>query len=106
MAKYLFIASYNSEGAKGLIAAGGSARRSQIEETVKGAGGTMESFYFAFGEGDAYVICDLPDAATAAALSMNVNAGGAASVRTVVLLTPEQMDEAARKSVSYRPPGR
>ena len=97
MAKYLFIATYNSEGAKGLIAAGGSARRSQIEETVKGAGGAMESFHFAFGAGDAYVICDLPDAATAAALSMNVSASGAGSVTTVALLTPEQMDEACKK---------
>ena len=105
MAKYLFIASYNNEGAKGLIAGGGSARVAQIEETVKAAGGTLESFHFAFGPGDAYVICDLPDAATAAALSLNVNAGGAASVSTVSLLSADEMDAACKKSISYRPPG-
>ena len=85
MAKYLFIASYNSDGARGLLATGGTKRRDQIAEVIEGTGGTMECFYFAFGEADAYVICDLPDMATASAISLVVNAAGAAKVRTRVI---------------------
>lgn len=67
--------------------------------------GKVESFYFAFGDIDAYVIADAPDAQTAAAMSLAVNATGAVHLRTTVLLTPEEMDAAMKKSVSYRPPG-
>ena len=69
------------------------------------AGGTLETFYFAFGDRDAYVVCDLPDNESAAAVALTVNAGGGATVRTAVLLTPDEVDAAAKRSVDYRPPG-
>ena len=69
-------------------------------------GGSLESFHFAFGEEDAYVIADVPDNVTAAAIGMTVGASGAASTKTVVLLTPEEVDEAAKRSIAYRPPGK
>ena len=65
----------------------------------------MEAFYFAFGEADAIVIADLPDAVAAAAMSMNVAATGAAGTRVRVLLSAEDIDKAARKTASYTPPG-
>jgi uncharacterized protein with GYD domain len=68
-------------------------------------GGQLESFYFGFGDRDAYVILDVPDDEAAAAVAMTVNAAGGATVRTTVLLTPEQVDEAAKRSVDYRAPG-
>ena len=105
MPKFLFEASYTSEGAEGVRKAGGSSRRDAVAEAVKGLGGTLESFHFGFGEHDAYVIVDLPDNEAAAAVAMTVNASGGAAVTTVVLLTPEQVDEAAKRSVDYRPPG-
>lgn len=73
---------------------------------VQSAGGRLESFDFAFGENDVYVIVDVPDNESATAIALAVNAAGGARVRTVVLLTPEQVDAAARRSVSYQPPGR
>jgi len=105
MAKYLLKASYTTDGVKGVMKDGGSGRRAAVEETVRGLGGSLESFYFAFGDTDAYVVVDLPDNATAAAISMVVNAAGGAQVTTVPLMTPEEADEATKKSVEYRPPG-
>ena len=105
MAKFLVKASYSAEGAKGVQSAGGSSRRDGIAKMAEGLGGSVESFYFAFGETDAYVVLDLPDNRSAAAASMAVNAAGAATSEVVVLLSPEDVDEAAKLSVDYRPPG-
>ena len=105
MAKFLFQARYTTEGAKGLAKDGGTGRRAAIDKMCAEAGGKLESFYFAFGDVDAYVICDLPDATTAAAVALAVNQAGRASTKTTVLLTPEDFDKAAKKTISYRPPG-
>ena len=106
MPKYLWEASYSAEGAKGLLKDGGSKRRKAAEEAVKAVGGKLEAFYFAFGKYDAYVIADIPDHASVAAASLAVNASGAVAIKTTVLLTPEELDKASKKSVSYSPPGR
>jgi uncharacterized protein with GYD domain len=105
MAKYLVIASYTAEGIKGIIGKGGSARRDAVESMAKGLGGKVEAFYFGFGEGDAYVIVELPDNVAAAAVGLAVTATGLASTKTVVLLTPEEIDQAAKTSVGYKAPG-
>ncbi len=105
MPKYLFEASYTREGVAGVRSAGGSSRRDAVAATAKSLGGELESFHFAFGKHDAYVVVDLPDDEAATAVALTVNAAGGATVRTTVLLTPEQVDEAARRSVDYHPPG-
>jgi uncharacterized protein with GYD domain len=84
---------------------GGTGRRASIAKLVESLGGRLESFYFAYGDDDAYVISDLPDASVGLALSMAVNASGAVRLTTVPLITPEEMDEACRKTVAYRTPG-
>jgi uncharacterized protein with GYD domain len=105
MPKYLIQASYTREGVEGVRSKGGSSRREAVEQTTSSLGGTLESFYFAFGDYDAFVIADLPDNESAAAIALTVNAAGGASVKTTVLLTPEEVDEAAKRSVDYSPPG-
>lgn len=105
MAKFLVKASYTAEGAKGVQSAGGTSRRDAVAQMAEGLGGKLESFYFAFGETDAYVVLDLPDIRSVAAASIAVNAAGGATSEVVVLLTPEDMDAAAELSVDYRPPG-
>ena len=105
MPKYLAHASYTTEGLKGLLKDGGSKRREAIDQLSKSLGGTMEAFYYAFGEDDVFVIFDLPDNVSATAASLIVNASGAAKVKITVLLTPEEVDQATQKSVDYRPPG-
>ena len=105
MARYLIRATYTAEGARGLIKEGGSSRRSTLEQLMKKIGGNLEAFYFAFGEDDVYVIADLPDNVTAAAVGLAVSGSGSVRTRTVVLLTPEEIDEATKKSVEYRAPG-
>ena len=105
MAKFLVRASYTPEGAKGLIKEGGTGRRTAVQKLIESMGGKIEAFYFAYGEHDAYVITDLPDAASGLALSLAVNASGVVRLSTVPLITVEEMDAAAKKSVAYRPPG-
>jgi uncharacterized protein with GYD domain len=105
MAKYLIKANYTLNGIKGLIKEGGSTRRAAVEQMLTGLGGNVESFYFAFGDTDVFIIADIPDAKSVAAVSLTVNAAGGAQVTTTPLLTPEEMDEACKKSVRYRPPG-
>jgi uncharacterized protein with GYD domain len=106
MAKFLFEARYTVEGAKGIAREGGTGRRAAIAKMTEGLGGKVEAFYYAFGDVDAYVIVDLPDSVTAAAVALAVNQGGGATVKTVVLLAPEDMDKAGKKAIDYRPPGR
>ena len=105
MAKYLLEASYTADGTRGLIKEGGSSRRKLVEEMVKKMDGKLEAFYYAFGTPDVFVIVDVPNAVTAAALSLAVNQSGAVQLRTHVLMTPEDIDEASKRSVSYRAPG-
>jgi uncharacterized protein with GYD domain len=106
MAKYLITASYTADGVKGLMKDGGSKRQQAAEAAIKSVGGRMEAFYFAFGEHDAIVLIDAPDNASVAAASMAINASGAVQTKTVVLLTPEEVDQAAKKTTTYQPPGR
>ena len=101
MPKFLITASYTQEGAKGVQ----SARREAVKEAVEGVGGTLESFYFGFGDADAYVLADMPSNEAAAAVAIAVNSAGGASSKTTVLLTPEEVDSAAEQSVGYRAPG-
>lgn len=105
MAKYMITGSYTAEGAKGLMADGGSGRRKAVEGLVEALGGTVECVYFMFGSEDVIAIIDLPDAESVAAAALTVGASGAVAVRTTVLLTPEQVDAAVKKSPAYRPPG-
>jgi uncharacterized protein with GYD domain len=105
MKKYLIKASYNANGFKGLIEDGGSKRKLAVEKMLAGMGGKIESFYYAFGEHDVYVIAELPDDVTAAAVGLRINSSDLVSISTTVLLTPEDIDTASKKSVNYRAPG-
>ena len=106
MPKYLFEASYTPEGAKGLLKEGGSKRRTAVEKSLKALGAKIEVFYYALGDHDVYLIVDAPDNASAAAVSMAVNATGAVRLKTTVLMTAEEIDSAAKKTVNYRAPGK
>jgi len=105
VAKYLLKVNYTSQGTKGLLKDGGSGRRNAVKQVVEGLGGKVEAWYYALGETDLFVILDLPDAQSAAALSLVVHAAGAAQISTVPLLTVEEIDAACKKSVPYRAPG-
>jgi uncharacterized protein with GYD domain len=105
MPKYLFQASYTAEGLKGLQKAGAASRVAAITDMAAALGGGVDSFHFAFGDVDAYVVCDLPDDEAAAAAAFAVGASGAVGVTTVKLLTVDEADAALARSVAYRPPG-
>ena len=105
MPKYLIEASYSTEGARGVADKGGTARREAVDQLIAASGGKVESFYFAFGDADVYAIVELPSNEAAAAIALSINRTSATSIRTVVLLTPEQVDEAAKMAPEYRAPG-
>jgi uncharacterized protein with GYD domain len=105
MPMYLIAASYDAEGVKGIAAKGGTPRREIVEALIASMGGRVESFYFAFGDADVYVIAELPSNEAATALALSINRSGSTTVKTAVLLTPEQVDAAAKMTPDYRPPG-
>jgi len=105
MPKYLVEARYTTEGAKGLAREGGSGRRAAIAKTLESAGGKLEAVYFAFGDVDVYIIVDLPDNVSAAAVSLAANQTGFLASKTIVLLTAEEMDQATKRKIDFRPPG-
>jgi uncharacterized protein with GYD domain len=107
MARYLIQGTYNVEGIKGVLKEGGTGRRAAVEAAVKSLGGKLEVFYYAFGDTDVYGIVDGIDNATAAAFSMGVAATGTLhSVKTTVLMTPEEIDQAGKKVMAFRAAGR
>jgi uncharacterized protein with GYD domain len=105
MGKYLFEGNYVGDGLKGLMREGGSKRRDALVEALQSVGGSLECFYYAFGETDVLGVFDAPEQADAAALSLLINSTGSVKVRLKPLMTPEDLDEAAKKTPSYRPPG-
>lgn len=105
MPKFLLEVTYTAEGAKGVAKEGGSSRRKAAEQLIHSVGGKLESLYFAFGKVDVYCIAEFPDHAAAAACSLALAQSGAASGHGVVLMTPEEMDAAAKLHTKYRPPG-
>jgi uncharacterized protein with GYD domain len=105
MSKFLIEASLTATGIKGVQSEGGTARREAVTKAVESVGGRLDSFFFGFGDRDVYVIADFPDNESAAAMAIAVNSSGAVATRTVVLLTPEEVDRAVKRSVEYRPPG-
>ena len=88
-----------------MLKEGGSSRRAVVEKLIGSMGGTLEAFYYAFGETDLYVIADLPDHESMTAVSLMAAASGMINIKTTVLITPEEVDEAAKKTPMYTPPG-
>jgi uncharacterized protein with GYD domain len=106
MPKFMMKGSYNAEGAKGLIKEGGTARRATVAEMFGALGGKLESFHYASGGTTVYLIADVPDTTTAAAVTLAIRASGTIDGETIMLLSPEEVDQAAKKSVHYRSPGK
>ena len=105
MPKYLSLGSYTADGIKGVLKDGGTGRRKAVQSAIEAMGGTMEAYYFAFGENDVVVISEVPDNITAAALAIGIGSTGTVSLKTIVLLTPEELDQATKKTVSFRAAG-
>ena len=105
MSRYLVKGNYVGEGVVGLMQEGGTRRRDAVKAALESVGGSLESFDYAFGDTDVYGVCEFPDEASATSFSLMVNASGAVTVSMTPLMTPEDLDAAAAKTPSYRPPG-
>jgi uncharacterized protein with GYD domain len=105
MPKYLISANYTAKGMEGVRAAGAKSRVDAVSTMLEAIGGKLDSFHFAFGDTDVFAIADVPDDEAAAAVAIAINSSGAVNTRTTKLLTVDQIDEALRRTVDYRPPG-
>ena len=105
MPKYLARGKFTRQGLEGLRSSGAAGRTDMNRRAIESLGGTLECYYFAFGEWDVYAIVDLPDDEAAASASLAVNSSGAVQTEVVKLLTPEQVDAAFQRNPDYRPPG-
>ena len=105
MPKYLVQGSYVGDGVQGLRREGGTSRRAAVERACLSVGGSLDEFYYAFGETDVVAIMTLPDNVTAAGVALLVASSGKVAIRTTVLLTPEEIDAATKIGGDYRPPG-
>ena len=105
MGKYLIRGNYVGAGVAGLLKEGGSARRSAAAAAVESVGGSLDCMYYAFGDTDVFAIGDFPNDASAAAAALTINASGSVRMTSTPLMTPEDLDEAAKLTPSYRPPG-
>jgi uncharacterized protein with GYD domain len=102
---YLVQVGYNTSGLAGLVKEPQD-RIDKVTPAIEGLGGRVECAYYAFGEHDIVLICEMPDNATAAAFALAVGAGGTVgSYKTTVLLTPEEAVQAMTKAAesSYKP---
>jgi uncharacterized protein with GYD domain len=106
MPKFMIRGTYSNEGLKGVLKDGGSGRVDAVRKLAESVGGHLDSFYFAFGEDDTYVICDFPDNKSAAAVALAVGAAGGITAKTTMLLTPEEVDRATKVKVDFLAPGR
>jgi uncharacterized protein with GYD domain len=105
MPKYLIKASLTVDGLKGLLKDGGTSRREAVARMADSVGGQLDALYWAFGEDDVYAVLEAPDNTSMAAIGLTISAAGAVRTKTVVLLTPEEVDQAVRTHVEYQPPG-
>jgi uncharacterized protein with GYD domain len=105
MSTFMWKVAYTQQGLAGIMKQGGSDRADQIRGIVEKNGGSLQAFYFAFGDTDAYVIADLPNDTVAAAISLAVASSGTAATDTVKLITPSELDEARAMQTGYVPPG-
>ncbi|HET7757308.1 MAG TPA: GYD domain-containing protein [Steroidobacteraceae bacterium] len=105
MPKYLVEATYTAEGLRGLHKDKASGRKQAVVKAVESLEGRVEAFYYAMGERDVVVIAELPDALSAAALSLAVSATGLVRASTTALLSTEEIDRALSKKLAYRGPG-
>ena len=106
MPKYLFQVNYVGEGVKGLLKDGGSKRRAVTKRLFESVGGSLEAFYYAFGDTDLYIIAEFPNHAAVAACSLNTISTGSVTVKTTVLMTPEEVDAAVKMTPTYSAPGK
>jgi uncharacterized protein with GYD domain len=106
MGKYLLHGSFTAEGLRGVIKEGGTSRTKAVTTLAQSVGGSLDAYYFAFGDDSYFVVVDLPNDEAAAAVALAVGAAGTTSNSTIKLLTPEQVDAAIKLSPKYRAPGK
>src|SRR5947209_13006824 len=105
MPRYLLKIKYSVDGIGGVRKDGGTARAAVARKLMESVGCRLETFDFVFGDVDAYAVVEAPSNAAVAGAATIVGAAGGASIETVVLMPPAEMDEAARGQAAYTKPG-
>ena len=100
MPKYLLAATLTQGGVQGVLKEGGTGRRAAVQKTAESVGGTVEAFYFAFGENDVYVIIDVPNPAAAAAVSMRIRVSTPESTRVEQTSSPDTLGRSRSRTTT------
>jgi uncharacterized protein with GYD domain len=106
MPHYLLQAAYTNEAWSNLVK-NPQNRVDAIRPVVERLGGKLVDAWFAFGDYDVILICDMPNNVGAAALSMAASAGGAVkAAKTTPLMTVSEAVEAMKRAsgAGYQPP--
>ena len=104
MAKYIFLATYSDEGAKGIVG-GDSDRVAAMQALCDSVGAKLISADITRGEYDVCVMCEADCFAQVAAMSLKARASGAVGDKFVTLeaVDIEEIRSVA-KGVQYTPP--
>jgi len=105
MPKYLMESTYTPEGIRALHKDKAAARKEAVIKLLHSVEGKLEAFYYSMGDRDVIAIVELPDATTAAAVSLTGSATGLYKVTTTPLLSIEDVDRALAHKLTIRGPG-
>lgn len=107
VAKYLLLFSLTGEAIKRFVAKP-SDRAAVVRELTESVGGSLESYYWMFGQYDGAAIVSVPDSHTAAALVLAVTGSGAfKGFETHELIEASDLAAIAERArgLTYQPPG-
>ena len=103
MAKYIFLATYSDEGAKGIVG-GDSDRAAAMEVLCNSVGAKFISVDITRGEYDVCVIIEADSFAQIAAMSLKARASGAADKFVTLEAVDIEEIRSVAKGVQYTPP--
>jgi uncharacterized protein with GYD domain len=107
MAKYMALFNFTSEAIRRFVA-NPSDRAAVVRGLVESVGGSLECYYWMFGQYDAMAIIEMPDAHTTAATSLAIVSSGAFThFETHELIEAGALTAIAERAreIAYQPPG-
>jgi len=107
MAKYLVLFGFSSEAIKQFVMSP-SDRAAAVRRLVESVGGSLECYYWMFGQYDGVAIVEMPDSRTQAAATLAIISSDAFThFETHELIEVEDLARIAvrAKNIAYQPPG-
>ena len=104
MPKFMYSGSYTAKGAAGILKEGATARRDEAARIAESFGGTLEAYYWCYGEKDFMCIMNVPDKVKITAFALAVGASGVFAEAEEITTLPEIPKELAPEVILSSPP--